>query len=135
MSRVRALMKRHWLLAMMIVVAALCVRAFIPQGMMIGGGSTLLTVQICSDAGQTGMVQIAIPRHGSSGDQGGPSSSDHAPCAFSSLAMGALGGADAPMLASALAIILLLGFAPVAPVLRQRPAYLRPPLRGPPAHA
>jgi len=56
-------------------------------------------------------------------------------CAFSPLAFAALGGADAPLLAIALAFILAFGFASTPPLRLARIAGLRPPLRGPPARA
>lgn len=136
MMRMRSWMRAHGWLAMMIVVMALCLRAFIPQGMMIGSASTLLTVQICSDGSSTDTVQIAVPRNtagdGAGGDHDGRSGDHATPCAFSSLAMDALGGADALVLAVAIAFVMALGFAPVTSVLRAPLSYLRPPLRGPP---
>lgn len=119
---------------MMILAAALCVKALIPSGYMIGSSSTmLLTVTICADGTGTHQTStIAIQKDEGSKEQSGGHGKADTPCAFTALSMASLGGADAPLLALALLFILALGFAPrVFPTPTGR-AYLRPPLRGPP---
>ena len=136
MSLLRAFFRDHRTLAMLVVAVALCVKALVPQGYMVGGAQKLLSVQLCLDGVHYKTVQIAIPAQGSSQADGQgqqDKASEH--CAFTSLGMGSLGGVDAPLLALALAFILALGFAPTHPVLRGRISHLRPPLRGPPAAA
>ena len=54
-------------------------------------------------------------------------------CAFSGLGHSALGGADPPLLAVALAFILLTGFARLPALPARDIPFLRPQLRGPPA--
>ncbi len=49
--------------------------------------------------------------------------------------MASLAGADALLLAAALAFILALGFAPATAPRPRRAVWLRPPLRGPPLTA
>jgi hypothetical protein len=49
--------------------------------------------------------------------------------------MAGLAGADAIQLAAAIAFILVLGFFAAALPLSAEPAYIRPPLRGPPSLA
>ena len=56
-------------------------------------------------------------------------------CPYAALGMAALTGADAVLLAIALGFILALGFLPVRASPRAGRLHLRPPLRGPPAHA
>lgn len=114
----------------MLVALALCMKALIPAGYMLGGESRTITVQICADSlGHQITKQIGV----GSMDHG--KSKADTPCAFTALTHGALGGADPIQLALALLFILTLGFAPLLPAAPQRAHYLRPPLRGPPALA
>lgn len=138
MGFIRTLIRDHRALAMLVLALALCVKLVLPQGYMLGetAGVKTLTVQLCFDGSQHKTIEIAIPTTSDRG--GGKASHDSKPdehCPFTSLAMATDSGADAPLLAIALAFILALGFAPVTPVLRQRAFHLRPPLRGPPALA
>lgn len=134
MKGARTLIRDYRVFAMLIVAAALCVKALVPQGYMVAGGERLtLSVQLCFDGIEKRTVEIAIPTDGKArGDAPGHDGAPDQHCAFSSLAMGALGGADAPLLAMALAFILVLGFAPVRSPPRELFLHLRPPLRGPP---
>lgn len=136
MHLLRRLIREHRALAVFLTVLALSVKIVLPQGYMIGEtGARTITVQMCFDGLLHEAVKLVIPMSGKpAGDQDGHGkSADH--CPFASLSMGSLAGADVPLLAIALAFILLLGFAPVQPVLRKPFTYLRPPLRGPPALA
>jgi len=135
MFRLRALIRQHQHVAMLIMALTLCVKALVPTGYMVGAGATkFLTVQICSDGLQTHQVtQIAIPIHGGSKDGHTEQGTGDSPCAFSALSMASLGGADAPLLALALVFILALGLVTTVPAQLGRIFYLRPPLRGPPA--
>ena len=134
MYLLRALLLRHPALALLVVMAALCMKIVVPTGFMIGQNSKVLTVQICNEAiGNHAWKQIVIPMKESGGD------SDHkqgkVDCPFASLSMASMTGADPALLALALAFILALGFAPARTSLPKRVSYLRPPLRGPPALA
>ncbi|MCE7798058.1 hypothetical protein LWE61_16040 [Sphingobium sufflavum] len=135
MSVFRALIRDHRSLALIVAMLALCVKFVVPQGYMFAPTMTkFLTVQLCFDGIEHRTTTIAIPidakkSQGHHDDGGKPDGK----CAFTALGMGALGGADAPLLAIALAFILALGFAPIRPVVPDRSSYLRPPLRGPPA--
>ena len=136
MGGLRSIIWRHRWLATLIVAAALCVRIFVPQGYMIGGGQKQLTIQLCYEGVGGETMRIAIPGtvggHGKSHDHRG---SPDVHCPYSSLSMGALSGADVALLALALAFILALGFArPTSPdPVRRR--FLQPPLRGPPLNS
>lgn len=133
MTLLRALIRDHRGIAMLLLALTLCVKALVPQGYMIGGGQKLLTVQLCLDGIRHQTVQIALPSDDSSrraDSRSTDKSTEH--CAFTALNMGALGGADAPLLALALLFILALGFAPVHAPRPRHVHYLRPPLRGPP---
>lgn len=119
---------------MLIVALALCVKAIVPTGYMVGGGERTLVVQLCSDGlGKAMMTRIAIPMAPASEQQPHEQGGDDSPCAFGALSLGALAGADAPLLADAALFIIARGFAPVVALPLERLFHLRPPLRGPPA--
>jgi len=128
----RALIRDHRALALLLLACALAAKALIPQGYMAGGGTKLLSVQLCLDGLTHKSVAIAVPVKGDPAPQKAPANE---PCAFTALGMGALSGADAPLLALALIFILAAGFTPRALMVRGRTPYLRPPLRGPPLTA
>ncbi|MCW1402877.1 DUF2946 family protein [Novosphingobium sp. MW5] len=136
MTSLRALFLDHRNFAALMVGIALFMKALVPAGYMLGTEGRVLTVEICSDASGGHLTkQIVIPTDGKSHE----GQTDHAKadgtCPFASLAMGAVGGADPALLLVAIAFILLLAFAPLVLPMRERPDYLRPPLRGPPAFA
>ena len=136
MHPLRTLIRQHRLLAMAFLVLAFCIKAIIPAGFMISGSSTtVLTVTICSDSSNgLKQMQLVIPgKEKGSGHSDGAQKGQH--CAFSSLAKVAVGGADAILLALAVAFILVLGLTPTQPPPLWQITYLRPPLRGPPAAA
>jgi hypothetical protein len=134
MTALRAFVLRHFLLAMMLVGAALCLRMVMPAGFMVAPDAKVLTISICVDSlDHDAIAQIAIPMKGTAGKSGGSgSSAGKGDCAFSSLSMASTAGADAALLALALAFIIALGFAPTPAPRPRRLARLRPPLRGPP---
>lgn len=136
MQFIRALILEHRRFALALLVAAFCIKALIPAGFMVSASSdTVLTVSICSDT-TTGFRQIQLVIPGDSQASGhADSAKKDGDCAFSGLASVALGGADAVLLAIAIAFILHLGIAPTLRLPVRRRAHLRPPLRGPPATA
>lgn len=132
MTVMRALLMRHRALALLMVMAALCMKIVVPTGFMIGQNSKVLTVEICADAfGGHTVKQLVIPMKDGGSDSG--SKQGKSECPFASLSMGSMSGADPALLALALAFILALGFAPARITLPKRVLHLRPPLRGPPA--
>ena len=132
MPQIRALLMRHRALALLVVIAALCMKALVPTGFMIGQNSKVLTVQICNDTfGNHAVKQLIIPMKDGSSESGGKQGKGE--CPFSSLSMASMTGIDPALLALALAFILALGFAPVQTAQSKRVFHLRPPLRGPPA--
>lgn len=134
MHLLRAFFLRHRFAAILLVLAALCVKSLIPTGYMIGQEGKALTVQICSDAyADHAVKQIAIPMKEGSGGSG--LKQNKAECPYSAMSMAALSGADPALLALALAFIIALGFAPSPVRAARRALYLRPPLRGPPSLA
>lgn len=135
MFALRLLLRTHYRLAMLLVVAALLVKAVVPVGYMVGQSSKTFTVTICADgSGEVQSRAITVPMKLGSHDSQDAARSGKA-CAYSATSMAVLGGADAPLLAIALLFILALGFAPVKPLQLRLTNHLRPPLRGPPALA
>lgn len=134
MHMLRAFLYRNRPAAIVLVLAALCMKALVPAGFMIGQGPSVITIEICNDASGAAMTkQLVIPAKGGPADSKGQG--DKSECSFSSLAMAAVGGADIALLAGELAFILALAFAPSPRRTPARAHYLRPPLRGPPALA
>lgn len=132
MLSLRAFFLRHRAVAILVVMAALCMKIVVPTGFMIGQNSKVLTVQLCTDGlGHAVTAKIAIPMKGEPSDSTGKQGKGD--CPFSSLSMASMTGADPALLALALAFILALGFAPARSSNPKRVSYLRPPLRGPPA--
>ena len=134
MHHLRAFVLDHARLTLVLLALVLVVKAALPAGFMIAtDGERFLTVTVCSDAtGVPKQMKIALPGKDTAKADHAEAADKGAPCAFAGLGHAMLGGADALLLAAALAFILLTGFAPViAPRLRGT-HYLRPPLRGPP---
>jgi hypothetical protein len=138
MFRLRALIRDHARLTLVLLVLALAVKAAVPAGFMVSAsGDRFLTVTICSDTrGTTEQVQIALPGKPDAGGGDYPGAGGKAThCAFAGLGHPALGGADPLLLAAAAAFILLIGMAPFPALPRRDHPFLRPQLRGPPAAA
>ena len=136
MQPLRALIDRSRHLALALIVLAFCIKALMPAGYMVSSSAdSVLTVTICSDASQgLKQMQLAIPGKPAAPEHmGAAAKGDH--CAFAGLGHVAIGGADAVLLALAFAFILVLGIAPAPRLPFGEVAYLRPPLRGPPAAA
>ncbi|MCB5426067.1 hypothetical protein H0274_12425 [Altererythrobacter sp. CC-YST694] len=136
MRALRALVLANSRAAVLVVVLALSIKALIPAGYMVSGGSDSIAVTVCNGGGQGGptLATIDIPAEGVTPDGKGEAK-DGRQCSFSALTMAAMGGADAPLLVLALAFILLLGLRPAARLPFLQADYLQPPLRGPPATA
>ena len=133
MQPLRALIRDHRHLALLVLALAFLVRAALPAGYMVTrDASSVITITVCSDAsGAHKTTQLVIPAKPAASGKGAKDGS----CAFSAMAKGALGGADPVLLALAFAFILVLGLAP-SRVLPARPVpHTLPPLRGPPALA
>ena len=134
MQPLRALIRDHRHLALALLALAFCIRAAIPSGVMVSASSdTVFSVTICSDASNSlRLVHLVIPgKEGGGSHHEGAKKGDH--CTCSGLAKVALGGADTALLSLALAIILVLGLAPLERVPFRQFSHIRPPLRGPPA--
>jgi hypothetical protein len=135
MSSLRAFSHRYVQLTLVLVVLAMAVKALVPAGYMISpAGERFLTVTICADAsGTPKQMRIAIPDSDDAGVDHSEMADKSQTCAFSGLGHAALGGADPVLLATALAFILLVGFASLYTPPAGDIRFLRPPLRGPPS--
>lgn len=136
MTALRQHLMRRPVLAAWLVAFALLMKVLVPTGYMFGTSPTgSITIELCSGYGP---VMVAAPVHGMAHHHG---KHDHQgkempPCAFSGLSAPSLAGADPLVLAAAIAFIILTVFRIAARyTLPDAPSYLRPPLRGPPAHA
>lgn len=136
MQAVRHLLaQRHF--AVLLCAATLLLKLLVPTGYMIDNSSGHLNITICSGFGPAATTMMdmpgmhgAMPNHGKSKDHG----KAEMPCAFSGLSAAMLGSIDPVQLAALIAFILALGLIATVPPAPSRPAYLRPPLRGPPAY-
>ena len=130
------LLREHRRLAAILVALALCMKALVPAGFMVGATAKLITIEICADAtGGKLTRQMVIPLEGGAGgEQSGHGKSD-ATCAWTALAKAAHSGADAELLVLALAFILALGFLRQGAEPVRRSCHIRPPSRGPPLPA
>ena len=142
MHGIRAFCLGHRRLAAFAVALALCMKVLLPAGFMLsssfdGSSDRVLTLTVCHTGSEgPAVANVTLPLDGKAQGNGvqGKDLQGKADghCPYSSLTMTALGGASAPLLAIALAVILALGLAPVRRLPFGPIAHLRPPLRGPP---
>lgn len=129
------LVQRH--LAVLLCVATLLLKLLVPTGYMIDNTSGHLAITICSGFGPATTMMMDMPgMHGDMPDHDQPKDHGKAemPCAFSGLSAAMTGAVDPIQLAALIVFILALGLvARILPAPSQS-AYLRPPLRGPPAY-
>ncbi|MGF7156016.1 hypothetical protein [Novosphingobium gossypii] len=136
MQAVRRLILARSQLAALICIAALALRVLIPAGYMISDDARKSQITLCSGIVQqqqemaTGEPDTdhTMPEHDKSKEHG----KAEMPCAFSSLATQALGGAGAILLDAALAVVAGRALHASPPTAIFPAPYLRPPLRGPP---
>jgi hypothetical protein len=132
----RTFLRSNRRLAALLVVLALAMKALVPAGYMLAQQTTVLSVTICADGqGKRIAHEITVPMKAGHADDAGDPGKGGTTCSWSSLAMGALGGAAPELLAALLVFILALGFRSPAPLAAQSAFRLRPPLRAPPVLA
>ena len=135
MQTIRHLLAQRYL-AVLIGAAALLVKLLVPTGYMIDNSHGHLAIIICSGTAPATMTMEMPGMHDNMPDHG--KSKDHGtvemPCAFSGLSAAALGAIDPIQLAALIAFVLALGMVTTILPAPSQPAYLRPPLRGPPAY-
>lgn len=127
----RRFLLSHPRAAAALIALALAMKLAVPAGFMPVAAPGQLMVLICTEFGPQ-HVAIDVPGMPAKPDDGAKMDQ---PCAFAGLGLAWLPGADAMLLAAALAFILVLGFAAVTLPLLARTPRLRPPLRGPPRTA
>jgi hypothetical protein len=121
-------------LAIAILALALLMKLAMPGGFMPTVSNGQIVVILCSGTGASTIV-MTIPGPGDKPDGGEHSGKAEQPCAFAGLSMPSLAAVDPILLAAAILFVLALGVRPLLllPAPTASP-YLRPPLRGPPAH-
>ena len=136
MAQWQTFLRTHARLAMLLVVMTLLVKAVLPVGYMLTPSSKSFTVTICADgSGEMQTRTVTVPVQNGEHDDAADQAQSGKGCAYSALSIASTAGADLPLLALALAFILLIGLAPAPRRSISNPYYLRPPLRGPPAQA
>ncbi|MET0310249.1 MAG: DUF2946 family protein [Sphingomonas sp.] len=127
---------RHFLmqrrgLAACIVAAALLMKILVPAGFMPTASVGTMIVQICNGYGPQSLV-MEIPGKVDRQDQSQHSKAEM-PCAFAGLSAPSLAAADPVLLALAILFAMAMALRTVRPLALSSAAFLRPPLRGPPA--
>jgi hypothetical protein len=127
-ARVRRLILNHRTISAWLIACALMMKILVPGGFMPVVSAGAMTIQICAGAAPVKMAMPGMAHHQDKSDH----QAREMPCAFSGLSAPSLAAVDLMILALAIAFILGRVFrskqrSPVA-----APAYLRPPLRGPP---
>lgn len=138
MNAVRRHLMRHRLSAAWLIALALLMKMLVPTGYMIGTATGSLTIELCPSyapvkvaASMPGMAHHQDAEHHPKEQHQGK---EMPPCAFSGLSAPSLAGADPLLLATAIAfVILTVSRLPAHSTLPDKPDFLRPPLRGPPA--
>jgi hypothetical protein len=127
---------RGW--ASLLVAVALLIKLLVPAGFMVTGEHGRFQVMLCSGFAPAqpttihhGMDHGATAHHSKPQQEHGKA---EMPCAFAGVALHALGGVDPILLVAAIAYIVALALRPVLPPAPRQPAYIRPPLRGPPSY-
>ena len=147
MAALRPFLHSNAALVWAMIVCALLMRAVVPAGFMPMATANGIELVLCSGMAQPSDTTTALsaagmepgmPHHTvatrADGGHQIPAKLE-APCAFTGLTAPSLGSTDIILLAIAFACVVraALFHRPDAPI-RPRP-FLRPPLRGPPAHA
>lgn len=134
MTAFRHHLPRHRRLAAWLVALALVMKMLVPSGYMLSTSAGSITVQLCSGYGPQEMV-MAMPGMADHGDKKQDHGKAEQTCAFAGLSAPSLAGADPIRLAIVLAFIIATIFGLPSPSAVSVPAFLRPPLRGPPVTA
>jgi hypothetical protein len=123
-------------LAALLCAATLLLKLLVPTGYMIDSTSGHVSIIVCSGFGPATVMTDMPGMHGDMSNHGKSQKQGKAemPCAFSGLSAAMLSPVDPIQLAALIAFILALGLIATIPPAPSRPAYLRPPLRGPPAY-
>lgn len=133
MQVIRHLLARRRLAALL-CVATLLLKLLVPTGYMIGSDHGRFAITLCPGVAPAAMVMDMPEMHADTAGHG--KSEDHGkaemPCAFSALSTAMSGPIDLIQLAALIAFVLAIGLAAIILPAPSQPAFLRPPLRGPP---
>lgn len=135
MQAIRHLLaQRH--LAVLICAVTLLLKLLVPPGYMIDADHGRFAITICSGVAPATMTMDMPGMHGGTADHG--KSKDQGtrelPCAFTGLSAAVLCPIDPIQLAALIAFVLAISLTTIVPPAPSQPAFLRPPLRGPPAY-
>ena len=111
-------------------------KVLVPTGYMASVEHGAIGIELCSGFGpmKMSMPMAGMSHHDGQGDHGkGDHNKAEQPCAFAGLSAPSLAAVDSIMLALAIAFIIAIAFRVVSMPGGRAPAFLRPPLRGPPA--
>ena len=133
MLHMRRLVHSHRCWAATLLGLALLFKALMPAGFMPVVSGKTISVELCSASG-AGPMTIHIPVEGQ-GQQKAPQTQSDQHCAFAGLGAQALAATDPVVLEAALAFVFAAALLTADLRLPRHETYLRPPLRGPPAHA
>lgn len=142
MVSIRSFWRSHALAAALIVLAALLVRSVVPSGYMIARDARGAHTALCLGASGAPTrdsealaairkVEAIIAQNKAGQD---PVQDASQVCPYAVLSLGALPAVDPIQLAAAIVFVLALGFTLQHALVLQRPGFLKPPMRGPPAH-
>lgn len=107
-------------------------KVLVPAGYMPSVSAGSITIELCSGYGPQKMV-AAMSGMTHHPEKKGEHGKAEIPCAFAALSAPSLAGADPLLLALAIAFIVATVFRIGRPTAVSTPAFLRPPLRGPPS--
>jgi len=128
--RHRIFLHRRWAVALLAL--ALLAKMILPVGFMPSAATGRISVELCSGYGVEKMA-IVLPGSADHGQPQGEHGKAASPCTFSGLAAPGLAGIDPAIIAIAIAFVMAVGLRTATPAPVRLFAYLRPPLRGPPA--
>lgn len=145
MGSLRALLQDRVVVAGLVVALALFLRVLVPPGYMLASGADGPALTLCPQGfpGTAAKSSHHPAAHAATGhDAASEDGRDHPahdqtsrPCPYAVLTLAPLAAADPVLLATAVAFVLAAGFAARPAVIVRDRAFLRPPLRGPPARA
>ena len=124
----RALLRRHFALALLVLFAGLAMRGIVPAGYMVSGNASGPVIKVCGGASG---ASVAL-RVGRKGDDGASRHAAEGACPYSVLAFGSLSGpAVLPEIAVRMGTAVRVPAMP-QPVLPGAREYSQPPARAPP---
>ena len=134
MTTLRRHLLTHRVLALWFMAFTMLASALIPAGFMPVASANGITLTLCSGTGPETMT-MAMPGMAHKDGKAGDHRKAEPPCGFAGAGAPALESAAPLIWALAIAFILAAGFSPARAVALAATAFLRPPLRGPPAAA